>query len=380
MAEQFDYIIAGSGCAGLSLALELAKSSLPFQRVLIIDKETKSSNDRTWCYWSKADEDWFPDLNYRTWNEMLFKSDALHCEMALDGLSYRMIRSADFYKHCQSTLKNDARFTVVTSPIISLESLAEKARIRTEAGDFEAPFIFNSAVRSVEKKIHHVNFVQHFKGWIIETDNAVFNPARATFMDFSIQQEGDCRFVYVLPFSEKEALVEYTGFSPQAITDEAYDRELTAYIKTHLKTEKFQIKEMEQGVIPMYQSLFINPYGPRVINIGTAGGASKASTGFTFYFIQLQVRALASQLKGGMWPNPVKNKKGRFHWYDSVLLQVLNSQEISGAEIFTQLFKRNRASEILDFLNEKTSIYRELRIMSTLPFRPFLKAARRVLF
>jgi len=48
----YDFIIAGGGLAGLSLAWYLVHSRLRDSRILLLDKEPKQKNDRTWCYWS----------------------------------------------------------------------------------------------------------------------------------------------------------------------------------------------------------------------------------------------------------------------------------------------------------------------------------------
>jgi len=50
--NDFDYIIAGGGAAGLSLAFYLSNSSLKNKKVLIIDKDQKNKNDRTWGFWT----------------------------------------------------------------------------------------------------------------------------------------------------------------------------------------------------------------------------------------------------------------------------------------------------------------------------------------
>lgn len=52
---KYDYIIAGMGCAGLSMAVQLSQSSLPFSKVLLVDKESKNENDRSWCFWQKKE-------------------------------------------------------------------------------------------------------------------------------------------------------------------------------------------------------------------------------------------------------------------------------------------------------------------------------------
>ena len=58
----YDFIIAGSGCAGLSLAVRLIQSGCKFERVLIIDRDLKNTNDRTWCFWTEQKNNWFDSL------------------------------------------------------------------------------------------------------------------------------------------------------------------------------------------------------------------------------------------------------------------------------------------------------------------------------
>ena len=51
----YDYIILGRGCAGLSLIMHILSSShLSNKRILLIEKEVKNKNDRTWCFWEKG--------------------------------------------------------------------------------------------------------------------------------------------------------------------------------------------------------------------------------------------------------------------------------------------------------------------------------------
>ena len=51
--KPFDYIIAGSGAAGLTLAYMLLENEYTKKKLLIIDKDLKENNDRTWCFWQK---------------------------------------------------------------------------------------------------------------------------------------------------------------------------------------------------------------------------------------------------------------------------------------------------------------------------------------
>ena len=57
--KKYDYIISGAGASGLILLYRMMKD--PYfarKRILLIDKEKKSGNDRTWSYWEKGAGEW----------------------------------------------------------------------------------------------------------------------------------------------------------------------------------------------------------------------------------------------------------------------------------------------------------------------------------
>ena len=65
MSKKYEYIIAGAGLAGLSLAYKIRKDqSLNGKSILLVDKDHKNKNDRTWCFWSRTKGD-FDDIRYK---------------------------------------------------------------------------------------------------------------------------------------------------------------------------------------------------------------------------------------------------------------------------------------------------------------------------
>jgi lycopene beta-cyclase len=115
-----------------------------------------------------------------------------------------------------------------------------------------------------------------------------------------------------------------------------------------------------------------------IINIGTAGGQTKGSSGYTFYFIQQHCKAITNRLLHGQHPL-IATTPWRFHFYDSVLLGVLESARLPGHQIFSTLFRKNKPSDVLAFLNNASNLPTELRIISSLPTWPFMQAAIRQL-
>jgi lycopene beta-cyclase len=231
---------------------------------------------------------------------------------------------------------------------------------------------------SIRKK--HTWFLQHFRGWIIETPTATFNPDKATLMDFRIPQKGDTRFVYVLPFSPTRALVEYTVFSPALCPEEEYATELTAYIQQYLRIDEFTVEETEFGVIPMTDFAFRPTQQGNIIHIGTAGGFVKGSSGYAFKRTLRKLRAFSQDWAQKGTPDPhILHSEYRYRMYDSIMLRVLRDRLYPGSAFFTRLFRKQAAPIIFRFLDEDSTFTEDLRVMSCPPSLPFLRAFGRQL-
>jgi lycopene beta-cyclase len=116
-----------------------------------------------------------------------------------------------------------------------------------------------------------------------------------------------------------------------------------------------------------------NTHQNNIIQVGTIGGQTKGSTGYTFNFIQKHSKEIVKLLIEDK--KPVVNYKGRFQLYDSILLGILNKKSYSGQLIFEKLFTQNNIQSVLKFLDNETTLKEELKIILTLPFKPFLNSA-----
>jgi lycopene beta-cyclase len=192
-------------------------------------------------------------------------------------------------------------------------------------------------------------------------------------MDFRADQKHGTAFVYCMPFTDTKALVEYTLITKELLQPEQYDEELKNYIDQFLHNTSYRIEEKEFGVIPMTNHRFPAHHN-NIINIGTAGGQTKASSGYTFRFIQKHSAEIVKQLISTGQPFVPRMDK-RFHFYDSTLLHILYHNTLPGKKIFTDFFKKNKPQQVLRFLDNESSVKDELKIISSLPVFPFLKAA-----
>lgn len=375
MNHHYDYIILGAGCAGLSLLVRILEDeAFSEKKILLIDRQVKNLNDRTWCFWEK-ESGYFESIVHHRWDTLWVKHPRGALDLNLGGYAYKLIRGIDFYKYCFKKINSSKQVTLVYGEVTDID--AEKGSVTVDGQTYEGSQLFSSILLDVPQlKPKDLYLLQHFKGWWIETESDIFDPDQADLMNFRTSQEHGCAFVYMLPVSKRRALVEYTLFSEKVLEEEQYDEGLRTFMTNELQLEDYRITEIEKGIIPMTTYRFTESQG-KVLFIGTAGGQTKASTGYTFQFIQRQAKAIAEKLKTGAPLENIARAPGRFQFYDNVLLRVLYEKQYPGADVFFDIFRKNKADGVLRFLDNRSGLLQELGIMNATPQLKFIKAAIR---
>lgn len=380
ISSDYDYLIVGGGAAGLSLAYHISQEpQLANKRVLLIEPEAKDQNDRTWSFW--ADEPMlFDGIVAHEWSEIAFRSPRFERVFPLTRHRYKMIRGLDYYQFVRAALANASQFTCVQGTVLELQATETGVTSETSAGTFTAQYAFDSRPpQFVKRPDKHRYLLQHFVGWEVEATQPVFNPKTMEFMDFRGEQQHEARFVYVLPFSERRALVEYTLFSAEVLPKTEYEQAMRDYL-AGLGVTDFRIEAEEVGAIPMTDHPLPAAAGPHIINLGTRAGRAKPSTGYAFKRIQAHsarlVQALATT---GQLPANLTGDQWQFHLFDTLLLDIMQRQGQQTREIFTQLFQRNPVERIFDFLDEKTSWKENFQVMNSVTPWPFLRSIWHVL-
>jgi lycopene beta-cyclase len=343
------------------------------KKILLVDREPKTKNDRTWCFWEK-ENGFFDKIVFKKWDKLSFLSDNYSNTMDISPYQYKMIRGIDFYKYCFDEISKQQNIEIFYGEVKLSGKQNEIFQLNGTPLPANDAIVFNSFHKSNDNTNKEISLVQHFKGWIIETSSPAFDHSMGTFMDFRVNQKRGTTFAYVLPFTETKALVEYTLFTEKILSDDEYENELNIYINQFLNFQEYKILEKEFGIIPMTTRPF-QFYKDTIYNIGTAGGQTKASSGYTFQFIQKQSGMIVNYLVNNKPLSTLSSAPNRFLFYDKILLDVLYNKRASGKEIFTTLFKKNEPQQVLRFLDNESSIGEELKIISTLPTLPFLKAA-----
>lgn len=372
--NKYTFIFAGAGLSSLMTVYEMIQSGLfSQQKILLIDANSKKTNDRTWSFWKKGAGE-FDSIVIQKYQTAFFKSNRFSRKLDLQPYIYKSIRGVDFYNKVFDLVSQQANVEFLEANISNYSETNEGVSVETNLGIYYGEKLFNSLYNPnlVSSQTKYPLVQQHFIGWFIKTKNPIFNPETATFMDFSINQKDTTRFMYVLPTSKTEALLEYTLFSPNLLKKEEYETGIVNYIKD-LGITEYEIVEEEHGNIPMTCYPFWKHNTQNVLNIGSAGGWTKASTGYTFKNTIKKSKEVVSFLQNHSDFRKF-HKNNKFWFYDLLLIDILFRRNEIGSTIFSSMFKKAKASLIFKFLDEETSLWEDLKVIWQCPKMPFLKA------
>ncbi|MEU3983833.1 lycopene cyclase family protein [Streptomyces sp. NPDC026672] len=384
MAET-DVAIVGAGAAGLSLAhrMSLDASARPAPSVVLITPPAGPlvPPRRTWCYWETGPGAYDAAVT-GSW-EWLRTRDrhGAAAERRISPMRYKMMRSDDFQTLIDGDLKARTGVRRMEATVDDITALPDgTTRVRAVDADgarvtVDARWAFDSRPpRRLPAARTHL--LQHFKGWYLRTEEPSFDPEVVDLMDFRTSQPArGLSFGYVLPTSRRTALVEYTEFGPEPLSSDAYDTALNHYAHRVLGLGTIRVLWSETGVIPMTDAAFPRESAASVFRIGTAGGATRPATGYTFAAIQRQVDAVARSVRTGRRPVPPPAYPARSRMMDAVLLRALATGRVDGPDFFHRLFSRVPPRRLLRFLDGRTHLYEDVAIGLRTPVARMLRTA-----
>ena len=351
--KEFDYIIIGGGCAGLSLAYELEiHNKLDNKTLAIIEPRPEYKKDKTWSFWRVAPHN-FNDCVKKNWQNFSINVPNKTKHLTCNTYPYQSIDSGLFYEKITNKLKKNKNIDFYKNiNEISLEN----------------SFIFDS-VPSI--KTDNNNLWQHFCGVEIETKNNFFDDEIINLMDFDCDQRDSVHFFYTLPYAKNKALVETTWLSKMNDNSQKdYDAQIKGYIKKHLKLKDYKITYKEEGAIPLFYPSDTNSLNK--INIGIAGGMTRLSTGYTFLNIQEHSKYIRKNIEN---INSTKifeiNKKYQF--LDKIFLRVMEKNPEKMPNIFFKMFNGS-SKTVIKFLSNKSNFLEDLSIILEMPKWIFIKA------
>ena len=350
--KEFDYIIIGGGCAGLSLAYELEIfEKLKNKTLAIIEPREEYKRDKTWSFWKVFNHN-FEDCVKKSWDNFTINSPSQTKYIECKATPYQTIDSGIFYKKIISKLK-------LNKNIYFFKNINEISQ--------DNSIIFNSVN---ETKENNSNLWQHFCGVEIETRNDFFDDEIFNLMDFACDQRNRVHFFYTLPFTKKNALIETTWISEltnKSLND--YEEQIDNYLSNHLNLRQCTINFKEKGAIPLFRQKNIKK--KNVIQIGSAGGMTRLSTGYTFLNIQEQSKYIRENIENIKRAKLFEINK-KYDFLDKIFLKVLKNNSTEMGNVFYKMFESSPSS-VINFLSNKSNLYEDISIISKMPKWIFIK-------
>jgi lycopene beta-cyclase len=372
-----DLIIAGGGCAGLSVLWYALQSTARTRRIIVIDQALGGGDDRTWAFWGDQSSP-FVDLADNQWHRLRVRFANWEHSADLVAGTYARVRRLRYNAAILNAASGLANVQFVNEPILEIRDEHNCGVVRVPTGELRAALVMQSvqiSPRDADRPIRHP-LRQHFGGWEVRTEHAVFDPSIATLMDFDTDQHDAVAFFYVLPTAPDRALVEHTMFSLTTQPATFHFDQVTRFLD-RLNAGAIAVEQTEHGVIPMEDRIMHQRWGPHVWNIGTAGGRTKPSTGYTFQRVHAQSQHLINQWASGATLTPLPSASKRYALADRTLLSILHHRPELGRPIFERLFRTTSIEHVLQFLDEDSTLRRDATMVAQLPWKPFIRAATR---
>lgn len=361
--QHFDFIFAGGGVAGLSLAHSLISGPFAGARVLLLDHSFTARSNHALSFWTEQPTPYEP-LVARTWQRLKVAGPGFEKETPLQRMRYQTMRALDFSDYLLQKLDAAPGVTRLQSNVSRVQDGDDGATVWAGGRPYRGDWVFDSRFDSQEAYAAstHTSLWQYFVGWEIETPHACFDPFTATLMDLRLPQQqglqtdreappkGAWRFFYVLPYTARRALVEYVALQP-----DHDNRALPGYLRSVLGIEHYDILSREAGAIPMTDRRFPRQLGRHVMAIGARGGRIKPSTGYGFTRILQDNVAITRSLQQRGHPFDVRGERPFYHFCDSLMLRMLAQRGAWALPLFSTLLQHNPLERVLRFLDETAS-------------------------
>lgn len=371
--SQFDFIIVGAGLSGLHLSYCFLKDEyFKDYSFLIIDKEKSKKEDNYFSYWEIGDGKWDSILKNK-WSKGDFFSKKGKVEMDFSDYSYKTLSSSKFKEYVKKKIKKKKKFKLSKDTVLKIKEEKNNIVVVGNKKNYNAKHVFDSRLSPIlNKKIKkHTYLKQHFLGWVVKTNEKIFNKRSFVFMDYRIRDKNSTAFTYVLPFKKDEALIEHTYFSKNVQNHEVYEEYIKDYLNKYYGKSTYKLVKSEFGVIPMTTYPFHSDSTMNITKIGTAGGWVKPSTGYSFKNCEKYSEKILDNIKNGK-EFKISPKK-RYLFLDKILLGVLSNYNYQGESIFHRMIKRNKTKNVLRFLDEESTLLEMIKIIISMRSIYFVK-------
>ena len=253
--------IVGGGLSGLLTAWR-ALDVNPDLRVIVYEAKDDIAGDHTWSF-NLSDiapelQDWFAPFIRHRWPryDIRFPGRARTLDIPYCTGDSATLRAAI------APLRDAGRLTIRTGQDV-------------DPSEIQADAVLDA--RGYQPRRDEFPGWQKFVGHVIRTKRP-HGVAHPVIMDATIEQIDGYRFLYLLPFSDRDLLVEDTYFSDSPdLSENAIAARIADYIADKGWSDHEVIRK-EKGVLPM---MMATDRQDDTAQIGLRGGFAVAATGFT---------------------------------------------------------------------------------------------------
>lgn len=382
MLDSYDVVVIGGGCSGLSLATRLAGLGTSSPATLVLEERSAYAHDRIWC--SFKDPEAPPQAAIcHAWDTMRVTGARVGTSFNCTVTPYQMVHSGEFYRISESTITQSTQVHLKMASSIIKKPVKHKGmwQIESTTGTVEARYIVDTRPRQRPER-DGAKLWQSFYGQEIECDADVFDSSYGDLMDFSaatacgaqhIFPEAVC-FVYVLPTSSRQALVEFTVFGPDPLSPDLLSELCLKAIAQRVGDVGFTVLRTEHGMLPMGVRSLASDNDPSYVFAGLTAGGARPSSGYAFSRIQRWAADCADAL--ALQKAPLGHAKDSLvlRAMDALFLKVVRSRPHAAPDLFAALFAAADTQSVIRFMSDRATLIDYCHVAASLLPGPLLQA------
>jgi lycopene beta-cyclase len=359
--------------------MAFANSTLQ-KKILILEQKDQYKHDRNWSFWINNHNKNFQHLDIikQTWPSWRFSDASKSVTHTAHDHCYATIASDDFYKKAISIIQSDDRIDLCMNSTVKdceFKKTESVFYIDTGAHNFTANKIIDT--RNIGRKTikDHASFYQIFFGYEIETTEDIFDTNCADMMNDMMYANDGFSFLYILPFSSRRALIEYTIFTSIFQKPETLKEKLHDILDSRFKNIDYKILHKEQAVLPMGKMILEKKIQNNNYFIaGGHSGALRESSGYGFLNIYNWANSAVNSLEQGA-NIPSANQSNPFmQFMDRHFIKTLKLYPHETINIFMAMANHMNADDFARFMNGNMDFKNIIGVINAVPKQPFLRA------